>query len=461
MAPEQLKGEAVTRMTDVFAASIVLWETLTGTRLFSGDSEGHVVAKVLQSAIMAPSELVQGLGDKFDALVLKGLERDPTMRFPSAREMAQALAKVEDLADAAEIGEWLEQVAHLTLQERAERVADVESASSLRLGSCAATTVSTAPPVEPDRVDVVVDGADATTAELSRDYLGLRPSRRRWPNRRRGRDRPRRPWNHALRARKACPRDAGDLQPAEQLGFRRGASLVSVAPSDANTRRERRDLSDRLGHRNVEAHRDVSSPTEAAAAAVAAAGPHSTRQHQQHPGASLKARKASVSILVLAAIVCASPAARAQGDAAPVAPVASSDELKRKGDEALDQKRYEDALGAYEAAYALSPTPVLLYNRGRALQFLARYPEALDMIERFAEKAPPELKARVRGLADLLSDLRSKVSTITVNCETTGARVLVDSAKSARRRSAGRFESTPAGSRSRSLPTAFFHIIAT
>ncbi len=130
MAPEQLSALPVTRETDVFAASIVLWETLTGTRLFAGDSEASVVTKVLFSTIRPPSEIVPDLGDRFDAVVLKGLERDPAKRFASAREMAQALAKVEDLADAAEVAEWLERVAHLSLLERARRVAEVESASS-------------------------------------------------------------------------------------------------------------------------------------------------------------------------------------------------------------------------------------------------------------------------------------------------------------------------------------------
>src|SRR5262249_124275 len=123
--------------------------------------------------------------------------------------------------------------------------------------------------------------------------------------------------------------------------------------------------------------------------------------------------------LVIGALVCVSPPVLAEADAL------SDIELKQKGDEALGQKRYEDALAAYEAAYAIRPSLVLVYNRGRALQFLARYPEALGMIEQFAEKAPPALQERVRKLSELLTELRSKVSTITITCETSGARVLV------------------------------------
>jgi hypothetical protein len=47
------------------------------------------------------------------------------------------------------------------------------------------------------------------------------------------------------------------------------------------------------------------------------------------------------------------------------------------------------------------------------------------MIEQFARSAQPELLAKVRGLPELLADLRSKVSTLTIHCEIPGARVLV------------------------------------
>lgn len=100
--------------------------------------------------------------------------------------------------------------------------------------------------------------------------------------------------------------------------------------------------------------------------------------------------------------------------------------LKKQGDAFLDGRLYADALAAYEESYALVPDPALLYNRGRALQFLARYPEALEAIERFAAEASPELLARVPGLATLRKELRARVSTVTVRSPVAGARVLVN-----------------------------------
>jgi hypothetical protein len=103
----------------------------------------------------------------------------------------------------------------------------------------------------------------------------------------------------------------------------------------------------------------------------------------------------------------------------------SADALKKEGDDAMDDLRYADALAAYEKAYALTPTPVLLYNQARALQALNRHPEALDMFEKFSVQAPPELKAKVPQLAELIADERARVSTATIVCNVAGARVLV------------------------------------
>ncbi|HEV3189563.1 MAG TPA: protein kinase, partial [Polyangiaceae bacterium] len=129
MSPEQLMGRGVTRATDIFAASIVLWEALTGRRLFSGESEGEVVRNVLDAQIERPSKLVAGLSPQIDALVMRGLARDPAERFASAREMARALEKVMALAPSSDVGEFVEKIAAPALAYRAERIAKIESSS--------------------------------------------------------------------------------------------------------------------------------------------------------------------------------------------------------------------------------------------------------------------------------------------------------------------------------------------
>jgi serine/threonine-protein kinase len=54
MSPEQITGRGVTHATDIFAASTVLWEALTGERLFRGENEGAIMNSVLTLPIEPP-----------------------------------------------------------------------------------------------------------------------------------------------------------------------------------------------------------------------------------------------------------------------------------------------------------------------------------------------------------------------------------------------------------------------
>ncbi len=130
MAPEQIQGVVVTRRTDVYAASVVLWEALTGERLFKGDNEANVLARVLSEAVPPPSSVVPLLPASLDRIVLKGLQREPGERYATAREMAQELDAAFGVASAAEIGDWVERVAAQELEDRAKRIADIERTAS-------------------------------------------------------------------------------------------------------------------------------------------------------------------------------------------------------------------------------------------------------------------------------------------------------------------------------------------
>ena len=55
MAPEQIGQRTVDRRTDVYAASVVLWEVLTGERLFDGADAAAIFGSVMQKKVPAPS----------------------------------------------------------------------------------------------------------------------------------------------------------------------------------------------------------------------------------------------------------------------------------------------------------------------------------------------------------------------------------------------------------------------
>jgi serine/threonine protein kinase len=83
MAPEQLSGGAVGPPADVWALGVVLWEMLTGRRLFPQNSVSEQLSVVRAGPLPAPSTRRAGLRPGLDALLSLMLEADPRLR-PSA-----------------------------------------------------------------------------------------------------------------------------------------------------------------------------------------------------------------------------------------------------------------------------------------------------------------------------------------------------------------------------------------
>jgi serine/threonine protein kinase len=128
MAPEQIRGNP-SRLSDVYASGVVLWEALAGRRLFKGD-EAEVLAAVLEDVVEPPSRYAPDVPPALDALVLRALDRNPLQRFSSAREMAQSLELATPCATATEVREWIESLAATSLAERRRQIAELESAPS-------------------------------------------------------------------------------------------------------------------------------------------------------------------------------------------------------------------------------------------------------------------------------------------------------------------------------------------
>jgi serine/threonine protein kinase len=119
IAPEQLSSGVVDRRADVYGASVVLWETLTGRRLFDADSESALVHKVLHSTVLPPSAENPGVPRSIDEIVLKGLARDPKQRFATALDMALALERAVAPATQSEVARWLDRLIGDKLRNRA------------------------------------------------------------------------------------------------------------------------------------------------------------------------------------------------------------------------------------------------------------------------------------------------------------------------------------------------------
>jgi serine/threonine-protein kinase len=130
MPPEQLSGREVTRAVDIFASAVVLWEALTGERLFKGETDTETLTRILHDDIPPPSAVVPALTPAFDATLAKALSRDPKQRHATARELAFDLEKCINIASASEVGEWVEQMAGPVLTAREDELAQIESHSA-------------------------------------------------------------------------------------------------------------------------------------------------------------------------------------------------------------------------------------------------------------------------------------------------------------------------------------------
>jgi len=103
MAPERLRGQKTDLRVDLWSAGVVLWELVSGTKLFQADDPIEVAVRVCTGAIPQTGH------DALDAVLERALARDLEERFRTAAEMADALAAALPPASPAEVAAYLKQ----------------------------------------------------------------------------------------------------------------------------------------------------------------------------------------------------------------------------------------------------------------------------------------------------------------------------------------------------------------
>jgi len=126
MAPEQLFGGEVCRRADIYAAGVVLWETLVGERLFPGGMRPDLVGDT-QTPIPSPRAHGASIDEALEAIVMRALAREPSQRFATAQEMADQLGAFE-LASREQVASWVQSSVGEDLERRAVLITRVESA---------------------------------------------------------------------------------------------------------------------------------------------------------------------------------------------------------------------------------------------------------------------------------------------------------------------------------------------
>ena len=138
MAPEQASTGEADQRSDLFSMGIILWESLTGRRLFRGENNAATLAKILNDPIPLPSSLWPDL-EPFDALLEKALHRDPDQRFQSADEFMEAAEEVARLnggiASTRAVGALATELIGAKLDEERARVQEaIESLGQREMG---------------------------------------------------------------------------------------------------------------------------------------------------------------------------------------------------------------------------------------------------------------------------------------------------------------------------------------
>src|SRR5688500_4348839 len=94
LSPEQARGAPVDQTSDLYSVGIVLYELLTGTVPFSGDSPVEIAMKHISAVPEPPSMLRAEVPSDLDKIVLRALAKTPEQRYRNAEEMDRDLGRV-------------------------------------------------------------------------------------------------------------------------------------------------------------------------------------------------------------------------------------------------------------------------------------------------------------------------------------------------------------------------------
>jgi eukaryotic-like serine/threonine-protein kinase len=187
LAPEQLTGQGVDHRADIFAAGILLYEMLTTRRLFNSRSTTDTMDLVRSMPIPAPSHSNPQVPAALDEIVARALERDLSLRYQDAGEMADALESylVENRFAAQEMPAFMRQLypeenltwhvplstADLAVLSRDDHGEDTE-------GLFVMADLESAPPRSASQVTPQPPAAVAEWPELDVDLVERRPRSR-------------------------------------------------------------------------------------------------------------------------------------------------------------------------------------------------------------------------------------------------------------------------------------------
>ena len=166
-SPEQLRGEAVDRRTDIYSTGVMAYEMLAGRRPFEPDNESisSVILKVIQQPAAPMDTALSRILPEIESIVSRAMAKAPAERYQSAEDMRRALVN------------FLEQSKARITAIESRGGSTVIRSSSAETSSSIPTAITAAPPAPSSKSKTMMWAGGAAAAVLVGVLLIAAPSR--------------------------------------------------------------------------------------------------------------------------------------------------------------------------------------------------------------------------------------------------------------------------------------------